>query len=143
LGVIEPVILDSGPLVAMLDRREACHEWTVERLKELPLREFITCEAVIAETFFSMAKLPAALKQVNRYVEDGSIRIEFGLQKEWGKVASIMEAYRDQGVSLADACLVRMSEIRPDSKVWTLDRNFRLYRRNGKERIPLIIPERE
>lgn len=141
--MIEPVILDTGPLVAMLDRREACHEWTVERLKELPLREFITCEAVIAETFFLMAKLPAALKQVNRYVEDGSIRIEFGLQKEWGKVASIMEAYRDQGVSLADACLVRMSEIRPDSKVWTLDRDFRVYRRNGKERIPLIIPERE
>jgi hypothetical protein len=43
-------------------------------------------------------------------------------------------------MSFADACLVRMSEIHPSSVVWTLDRDFSVYRQHGRQTIPLITP---
>ena len=68
--------------------------------------------------------------------------MDFALEEEVTTVAASVERYADVPMSLADACLVRMSELRTDSRVFTLDDDFRLYRRNGRQTIPLITPHR-
>lgn len=51
-----------------------------------------------------------------------------------------MRRYADVPMSLADACLVRMSELSDDASVLTLDSDFRIYRRLGRQAIPLLTP---
>ncbi len=51
-----------------------------------------------------------------------------------------MQRYADQPMSFADACLVRMTELHPDSMLITLDGDFRVYRRHGRQAIPLATP---
>ena len=65
----------------------------------------------------------------------------YGLGKEVGQVIRLMAKYRDQGMDLADACVVRMTEIQRWSQVMTVDRDFRVYRRFGRETIETIHPD--
>ena len=52
-----------------------------------------------------------------------------------------MLRYRNRPMSLADACLVRLSELHTSGEVFTLDSDFRIYRRHGNRVIPLLIPD--
>lgn len=137
--MFDRVILDAGPLAAYIDRREEWHAWTVARFEELPPR-FITCEAVLTEALFLLRNTPRALPHIDALVKEGLIELSFGLQAEWERVSELLTRYAAVPMSLADACLVRMSELTPDAPVFTLDRHFNVYRRNGRERIPLIYP---
>src|SRR5205085_8701418 len=126
-------------LVALLDRRERFHAWAVEQARTLqpPL---ITCEAVIAEVCFLIADLPGGARAVRDNLANGTWRLDFSLAAEQRRVFALMETYADQPMSLADACLVRMSEFHARATVFTLDGHFRVYRRNRRQIIPLIIP---
>jgi len=133
------VLVDTGALVAMIDRRERFHGWATEQLRTLraPL---LTCEAVLAETCFLLAGHPAGPAAVRAGLKSNALRVDLALASEWESVFSLMERYADQPMSFADGCLVRMSERHADSTVFTLDRHFHAYRRNRRQRIPLIIP---
>lgn len=133
------VLADTGVLVALLDRRERYHAWAVEQAKALhpPL---VTCEAVIAETCFLLAELSGGRAAVRHNLAGGAWRLDFDLQQEHARVFALMETYADQPMALADACLVRMAELQTGAEVWTLDSHFRVYRKNRRQMIPLIIP---
>ena len=113
-------LLDTGPLVAFFDRSEECHAWVREKWSHAPV-PLLTCEAVLAEAAYLLeerAGLPA------------------------GKVLALLERYHGQGMQLADACLVRMSELKRDCRVFTLDRaDYQIYRRFERQVIPLVAPE--
>lgn len=132
-------IVDAGPLVAFFNKADSHHDWSAAQLARLapPL---LTCEAVLSETCFLLASgglNPAlALDAVAR----GALRVDFSLGAEVEAVRRLMTRYRDVGISLADACLVRMSEIHARSEVMTIDRDFLIYRRDGRRTIPLIAP---
>ncbi|MDZ7288861.1 MAG: PIN domain-containing protein [candidate division KSB1 bacterium] len=134
------VIIDTGVLVAYLNRREKYHQWTKEKLAQVapPL---MTCEAVIAETCFLLSKTDSGTEKLFELLETGHIIIPFRLEHEIKNIKELMTRYANVPMSLADACLVRMSEQDPDSEVLTLDRDFRIYRKNRRQVIPLIIPE--
>lgn len=66
---------------------------------------------------------------------------QFPLQDEAAAVANLMQKYANVPMALADACLVRMTELHRDTAVLTLDGDFRIYRRNRRQVIPLIAPE--
>ena len=132
------VLADTGALVALLDRRERFHAWAAEQARQLqpPL---LTCEAVIAELCFLLGGLPGARAAVRHNLKAGTWRLDFALHEEHERVFALMDAYEDQPMSLADACLVRMSELHPGASVFTLDGNFRVYRKNRRQIVPLII----
>jgi predicted nucleic acid-binding protein len=136
-----PVILDTGPLVALLDARDEYHDWTVERMKLIASPMF-TCESVISEALFVLDGAQAALCSVVGLLEKGKIRItqSLALKPERERVCEILMTYSNLPASLADACLVRMSENHPKRRVFTLDSHFHIYRRNDAEPIPLLIP---
>lgn len=133
------VLLDTGPLVAYLDRRDFHHRWAFDRFAEIrpPL---LTCESVISEACFLTQHLPHGIESVLRLLEQGAVRLAFSLQEEVNATATLAGRYSDVPMSLADACLVRMSELSSDCVVLTLDSDFRVYRRRGRKTIPLLIP---
>lgn len=134
------VLIDTGPLVAYLNRADHHHDWANSRLAEI-LPPLLTCEAVLAETCFILAKYTGGPAAVLELLARGAVQIAFSLQREIEPVSRLMTRYADVPISLADASLVRMSEIFADSTTLTLDGDFRIYRRNGRQAIPLIIPD--
>ena len=133
------VILDTGPLVALLDRSEQHHEWAKTQLETIqpPL---VTCEAVIAETCYLLRAHPVAANHIKHFVQTGVIQVPFSIQAEHAPVFQLMRKYRDVPMSFADACIVRMTETGLGHLVFTLDSDFHVYRRKGRRRIDLITP---
>ena len=132
-------LADTGALVALLDRSDLYHAWAVECFKELtpPL---ITCESVLAETLHLLADLPPSVTALARLYSDGILRVDFDFKAHASTVWRLVQKYRDLPMDFADACLVRMSELHTDCIIWTTDAHFRVYRRHGRQTIPLLNP---
>ncbi len=134
-------ILDTGPLIAFLNSRDGHHRWAREQWARVE-PPFLTCEAVIAEACFLAHRLGSgAPEAVVSLVERGVLDVSFRLADEAAAVARLMKKYDDVPMSLADACLVRMSDQHPGSVVLTLDGDFRIYRRSKRQRIPTRMPD--
>lgn len=138
--MIRRVIVDVGPLTAFMDAADAWHSWAVERFKEIegPL---LTVEPVLAEVAFLLKRNPDAQDHLLRMVAGGILRIPFRLEEEADAVRLLRAKYRDLPMSLADACLVWMAEMRKDHCICTLDSDFTIYRKHGRTPLPLIKPD--
>jgi predicted nucleic acid-binding protein len=135
---VTSLLIDTGPLVALLDGRDRFHSWTRDYFKTVTPPIF-TCEPVLTECCFLLSRLrgeQAALQLITA----GVLRISFDLLAEIEFVRGLMQRFADVPMSLADACLVRMTELERDSAVVTFDSDFRVYRRNRRQLIPTIMP---
>lgn len=132
------VIVDTGPVVAFLNGRDNHHAWVREVLGtvEPPLH---TCEAVLSEAAFLLRNLEGGSDALLQLVARGIVDVSFSLADEIDAVRKLMKKYANVPMSLADACLVRMTELEPDSKVLTVDGDFRIYRRNRRQVVPVIM----
>ena len=133
------VLVDTGPLVAFLREAEADHEWAAEKFAELPA-PFLTCEPVLAETFFLVSRQPDGPRRFFDLLGSGLLEVEFSVIDEREALWKLMHKYEDLPISLADACLVRLAEKHAGAAVFTLDAHFRIYRKNGRQQIPVIMP---
>lgn len=133
-------IVDTGPLVALLDRKDSYHGWVKAQLESIdpPLD---TCEAVLSEAAFLLSRLPGGPQALLELVAKGLVAVSFSLQAEARPVQQLLLRYANVPMSLADACLVRLSEIHAESLVLTLDSDFRIYRRHGRSAIPVLLPD--
>lgn len=133
------IIVDTGPLVAFLNRADAHHAWAAAQFGRVrpPL---LTCEAVLSEASFLLASFGRSPTLALDMAARGALAVGFSLADELEAVRRLMTRYKDVPVSLADACLIRMSELLPNCSVMTLDRDFLVYRRDGRRTIPLIAP---
>jgi uncharacterized protein len=133
------VLADTGALVALLDRSDEWHGWAVEIFKTLspPL---LTCEAVLAEAWHLLGDAGPSRAALIRLHRSGIIRMAFDFEMEAASVWRLLEKYADVPMDFADACLVRMAELHSQSSIWTMDADFRVYRRNRRQTIPLIFP---
>lgn len=134
------ILLDAGPLVALLRPRDEYHEWASTQWKNLRTPLF-TCESAITEACFLLRGVVPGSQSVLELLSRSIIRVDFALERELSAVSRLMDRYADVPMALADACLVRMSELDSESTVFTLDSDFRRYRRNKRQVIPLIIPD--
>jgi predicted nucleic acid-binding protein len=130
-------IADTGPIVASLNPRDPYHEWAVRALRTID-QPLLTCESAVAEMCYIIGARLAS--KVIGLLGNDVLEIGFSLEAEKSSVHQLMKKYSDQPMSLADACLVRMSELHPDHRVFTLDSDFRVYRRFGRRVVPLLIP---
>jgi predicted nucleic acid-binding protein len=129
-------IADTGFLVAFANREDRYHNWAVgvaEQVRE-PL---LTCEAVLAEAAFHLRSVLVVLAMVS----DGLVLPAFDCTAHLEPLRTLATRYADRDPDFADLCLIRMSELHPKLPVITVDRkDFRIYRRNRREVIPLICP---
>ncbi|MCC5645836.1 PIN domain-containing protein [Nostoc sp. CHAB 5824] len=134
------IIIDTGPLVALINNREQYHSWAIKEVANLAY-PFFTCEAVISEACFILRDFYGGEDAVMSLLDTGLIQISFRLSDEIGTVRELLKRYQNVPMSLADACLVRMSELILGSCVLTLDSDFRVYRKNKNEMMDLIIAD--
>lgn len=133
------LVVDTGPLVALLNRRDRHHRWARSVLDAVPPPLF-TCEAVLSEASWLLGQARGGREALLTLLSHGIVRVGFQLQPELAAVHALMQRFASVPMPLADACLVRMTELEADSAVITLDSDFRVYRRNRRHVVPVIMP---
>lgn len=128
-------IADTGFLVAYANRNDRFFPWAWPLAQSIH-EPLLTCEAVLAETAFHLRDSGLVLKML----ETGLIRLSFDVESHRPNLAVLARRYADHRPDLADLCLVRMSELNPRHPVSAVDEDFRVYRRNRREMIPLLMP---
>jgi len=134
-----PVILSAGPLVAFLVRRDRYHNWVRGQFARLTV-PLISCEAALAEASHLIRRAGGKLDFIFEAMRRGRLSCPFRLEEEADAVYRLLNRYAKVPVSLADACLVRMAELYDGSPILTLDADFSVYRKNGRQVIELITP---
>lgn len=137
--MLRAAIVDTGPLVAFLDRAERHHDWTVTQVRMLDA-PLLVCEPVLAEAAYLLSALPKAQETLFDLLAKGALRIAFQIGEHLSPLRALHRKYRDRPISLADACVVRMAELFEHHAVFTLDSDFSVYRKNGREPLNLIRP---
>ena len=132
-------IIDTGPLVAFINRRDNFHEWVKQKLRDIKA-PLATCESVISEACFLLRNVKGGEQAIFELLSRKLVNISFSLGEEIKPVDSLMRRYANVPMSLADACLVRMTELHSSSHLLTLDSDFTVYRRNNRLVIPMIAP---
>lgn len=130
-------LVDAGFLVALLSRRDAHHPWAVSLARRSP-PPWQTCDAVVSEACHLLGQSGAA--PIIELLRREALAPTFDLRDHLDGVLRIMEKYADVPASLADACLVRMTEVVADPVVLTTDTDFRIYRRQGRRVVPTVMP---
>ena len=131
------VLVDAGFLVALLSRRDAHHRWAAAQAPRF-VPPWSTCEAVLSEAFHLVGRRgrPALTVLLQRR----AVVLDFDLGDDLEPVLKLMGKYADVPMSLADACLVRMTEILAAPVILTTDRDFRIYRRHSRHVVPCVMP---
>jgi uncharacterized protein len=137
---MKPVLLDAGPLVAFLKRKDRFYQWSNSTLRafQYPL---MTCEPVITEACFLLSDTYGGEAGVMTMIRDGALWIDFSINDNAIALNMLMTKYDSVPMSLADACLVRMAELKKGSPIVTFDSDFKVYRMNRNQVIPVIMPE--
>lgn len=136
---LQQCIVDAGPLVAVLSQRDRYHAWAKGAFANVKA-PVVTCEAVLAEAWHLLRGTATGQLALLELIASGVVVVEFSLMSELAAVRRLVARYRDRPMSLADACLVRMTELHESALVLTLDQDFSVYRKHGRQVIPLISP---
>ncbi|MEX2302140.1 MAG: hypothetical protein WD733_14470 [Bryobacterales bacterium] len=129
-------IADTGFVVAFGNRGDHHHNWAVD-LAATVTPPLLTCEAVLAEASFHLNSCAYVLSLVT----DGLLQVAFDAPKNLNRLNELAKRYKERQPDFADLCIIRMSEIYPRHAVVTVDeKDFRVYRRNRREAIPLLCP---
>jgi|SRR5216684_3894771 predicted nucleic acid-binding protein len=131
-------IADTGFIVAAGRQNDRHHAWAMDLAKALT-EPLLTCESVLSEAAFHLESSSYVLS----LVEDELLQVAFDFSENIPQLRELARRYADRKPDLADLCLVRMSELYPRHSVITIDEgDFRVYRKNKREMIPLICPPR-
>ena len=136
----QQVIVDTGVLVAIINKNDSYHRWAIQQFADIqpPL---LTCEAIISEACFLLRHYQQS-NLLLQWLEKGVLSLPFSLQNEIQSLNALLKKYSDVPMSLADGCLVRLAEVYPQSQILTLDSDFKVYRKNGNQLISLIFPDK-
>ena len=132
------VLLDTGPLVALLSENDANHERACQRFAEC-IPPFRCCEAVVAEACYLMRKVHAAgPAEVVALGRRGVFAVAMSAQKHWPNLDTLLQKYSDRPISFADACLIRCAEIHQEARILTFDGDFSVYRWERNRRFEIL-----
>ncbi|HMA91446.1 MAG TPA: PIN domain-containing protein [Polyangiaceae bacterium] len=121
--------------------RERIHSLAAEILDTIEPPIF-TCDPVLSEACFLLQDVSGGQDAVLELVSRGIVRSDFHVVSEIESLRVLMKKFGDVPMSLADACLVRMTELDQRSAVLTFDSDFRIYRRNRRQVVPTITPRK-
>lgn len=131
-------IADTSLIVALGRENDQYHDWAVEIAEQISWPA-LTCEAVLAETAFHLR----SSEQVLGMLKDNVVCVAFDCASHLENLSNLAARYSDRRPDLADLCLIRMSELYPRHTVITVDQDFRVYRRNKREAIPVLTPPKK
>jgi predicted nucleic acid-binding protein len=132
------VLVDTGFLVALLNRTDSNHRWAVAEAARHP-PPWVTCEAVLSEAFHLLGS-PGA-RSLAALLRRGAVTCVFRFDENAEAVLKLSEKFASVPMSFADACLVRMTETLNEPTLLTTDSDFRIYRRHGRQSVPCVLPD--
>jgi len=136
--VAETILIDTGPIVAILDKRDQHHEICKTHAKRLP-EVWYTCWPVITEACYLLRRRPDLVERLIEMVDEGHYELLDIAAEEITQVGGVLAKYRDQEIDLADACLVHLADRESISTVFTVDdRHFRLFRNAAGDPLRLL-----
>jgi predicted nucleic acid-binding protein len=129
-------IADTGFIVAFASSDDLHHQWALEVAARVS-PPALTCESVLSEAAFQLGSSGLVFE----LMEAGLVRPKFDVLANLSQLWQLAQRYHDRSPDFADLCLIRMSELFPRHTVLTVDEtDFRSYRRNRREVIPLLCP---
>jgi predicted nucleic acid-binding protein len=134
------ILMDAGPLTALLNPNDHWHDWARDTLRRLPA-PLLTSEPVLTEAFYLLGREGCDADELFALAEDAVIKIGLRFEDERSALRDLMARYCDVPMSLADATLVRLAELHEEARVFTLDGHFRIYRRHRNKIIPVLMPD--
>ena len=137
---METLILDTGPLVAYLSAGEQAHAWVAKVFRGIK-PPVLTCDVVLTEAYYLLSDDSTATERLHDLVVRGVIVSVFDSSGQVERLVRLMQRYADVPMSFADACVVCMTEQLSSSRVFTLDSDFHVYRRHGRQPIPVLMPD--
>ena len=132
------ILIDSGPLIALFDSSDKYHSASIEFIKTNK-SELITTLASITETLHLLDFNRNAQVDFLGWANAGAIVIESITLDDLSRIRDLTIKYADLPMDFADACLVFLSEKLNINKIATIDRDFDVYRLNGKEPFTTLI----
>lgn len=126
-------LCDAGPLVAMVDRRDAHHARCRDALHAMPDEDMVTTWPCLSEAMYLLGRAGGLRAQdvLWGYVADGLVDLYAPAPDEWPRMRALMRQYGDAPMDLADASLVTAAEQLGTRRIFTIDRHFRAYRAGG------------
>ena len=124
---MKPVLLDTGVIVALLDRSEKFHKACAQTVREVEA-PLVTCEAVITESCYLLRNLSGASEAVIENITAGIFQVPFQLSRDTAGVKQVLRKYKERKIDLADACLIRLADQFGTADILTLDEDFAIYR---------------
>lgn len=136
---LDSLLVDTGPLIAFLDRNDQHHEWVKAQLAQCkgPL---VTCESVLSECVFLLKRQGLPITGLAEMLRREGLAVAAPDYAD--RIPDLLDKYQDLPTSLADASLVALSEACPRAPLLTFDGDFKVYRRRDRTMIPLRIPAR-
>jgi predicted nucleic acid-binding protein len=134
---VRSLVVDAGFLVALWNRREQHHSWAMAAAEVHP-PPWVVCEAVFTETDHLLGG--EGRRSLRTAVRRGALQLVAVITKETTSVLELLDKYQDVPMSVADACVVRLTEILPEPLVLTTDADFKIYRRHGRKVVPCLLP---
>jgi len=131
------VLVDAGFLVALLGRRDTHNAWALRQARNYP-PPWHTCEAVLSEALHLLGE--RGMAELSALLSRKALIVAFDLHDNLESVLRLLAKYASVPMSLADACLVRMTEVLPDPLILSTDSDFRIYRRHSRQMVPCATP---
>jgi len=135
----ESVLVDAGFIVALLSGRDTHHHWAASQAQRHP-PPWKTCDAVLSESFHLIGETGSA--PIVALLRRAALVSVFDLDDNLDDVLRLIERYASVSASLADVCLIRMTETLANPVLLTTDSDFRVYRRHGRQVVPVVMPTR-
>jgi uncharacterized protein len=132
------VLVDAGFLVALLGKTDSYRMWATAQAESYP-PPWLTCEAVLSEVYHMVTQFGVAT--LAEMLRRRALIVDFVLAEHLESVLTLIDKYANVPMALADACLVRMTEILQDPVVLATDADFRLYRRHSRQIVPCVLPD--
>ena len=124
------ILTDTGPFIALLDKKDAYHHQCIEVLKRLPAEPMRTTWPCLTEAMHILGTVGGYRYQAGlwRFIEDGKLEIHDLTRSEIERMDTLMKKYQDTPMDLADASLVAVAESLHCQQIFTIDSDFHIYR---------------
>ena len=133
-------IIDTGAILALLDRNDQWHQTCTDAFSQLRL-PLLTSEAVLTEVFHLIGDTDREVRAAWKFVRSGALAVSSITDADLPSLDVLMHQYRDRPMDFADATLVRIAEREVLSLILTIDHNdFETYRIQGRRRFRIVPP---
>jgi uncharacterized protein len=134
------IYLDTGPLVAIINKRDQYHYWATDQIANIMDKDLTTNPAVLCEAFHLLKKTNKGMHGLLLLLEEELLKVENPYPKEKKYIHKTLRNYQNIRASFTDICLIAMANRASDSLIFTTDSDFSIYRDSRGKPFNLISP---